>query len=86
MVRLIVIAAAVFLGIYLLSRWSDKRQTGPNEDTVVRKGAGRVLILASFLAALLLLILILPRLGIGFGNFFQTVLNFLPLARTLLAF
>ena len=84
MVRFIVIAVAVFLGIYLLSRWLDKRQPSPNDDAVVSEGAGTVLIIISAVVAVLLFALILPRFGVSFGGLFQTLLNFLPLVRTLL--
>ena len=86
MVRLIVIAVAVFLGIYLVSRWLDKRQLSPNDDAVVSDGAGKVLIVISAVVAVLLFALILPRFGVSFGGLFQTLLNFLPLVRTLLPF
>ena len=86
MVRLIVIAVALFLGIYLVSRWLDKRQPSPNDDAVVSDGAGKVLIIISAVVAVLLFALILRRFGASFGGLFQTVLNFLPLARTLLQF
>ena len=86
MVRLIAIAVAVFLGIFLVSRWLDKRQPSPNDDAVVSDGAGRVLIIISAVVAVLLFALILPRFGVSFGGLFQTVLNFLPFARTLLPF
>jgi hypothetical protein len=86
MVRLILIAVAVFLGIYLVSRWLDKRQPSPNDDALVSDGAGKVLIIISAVVAVLLFALILPRFGVSFGGLFQTVLNFLPLARTLLPF
>jgi len=84
MVRLIVIAVAVFLGIYLVSRWLDKRQPSPNDDALVSEGAGTVLIIISAVVAVLLFALILPRFGVSFGGLFQTLLNFLPLVRTLL--
>ena len=84
MVRLIVIAVAVFLGVYLLSRWLDKRQSNADEDAVVSDGAGRVLIVISAVVAVLLFALIFPRFGVSFGGLFQTLLNFLPLVRTLL--
>ena len=86
MVRLILIAVAVFLGIYLVSRWLDKRQLSPNDDAVVSDGAGKVLIITSAVVAVLLFALILPRFGVSFGGLFQTLLNFLPLVRTLLPF
>jgi preprotein translocase subunit SecG len=86
MIRLIVIAVAVFLGIYLVSRCLDKRQPSPNDDAVVSDGAGKVLTIISAVVAVLLFALILPRFGVSFGGFFQTLLNFLPLVRTLLPF
>ena len=57
MVRLIVIAVAVFLGIYLLARWYDLGQASPNEDAVVSKGASKVLILVPESVAILLFVL-----------------------------
>ena len=86
MVRLIVIVVAVFLGIYLVSRWLDKRQPSPNEDAVVSDGAGKVLIIISAVVAVLLFALILPRFGVSFGGLFHSLLNFLQLVRTLLPF
>ena len=86
MVRLIVIVVAVFLGIYLISRWLDKRQPSPDDDAVVSDGAGKVLIIIASVVAILLFVLILPRFGVSFGGLFQTLLNFLPLVRTLLPF
>ena len=84
MVRLIVIVVAVFIGIYLISRWLDK--PSPDEDAVVSDGAGKVLIIIASVVAILLFVLILPRFGVSFGGLFQTLLNFLPLVRTLLPF
>ena len=84
MVRLILIAVAVFLGIYLLSRWLDKRQPSPNDDAVISDGAGKVLIIILAVVGVHLFALILPRFGVSFGGLFQTLLNFLPLVRALL--
>ena len=86
MVRLIVIVVAVFLGIYLISRWLDKRQPSPDDDAVVSDGAGKVLIILASVVAILLFVLVLPRFGVSFGGLFQTLLNFVPLVRTLLPF
>ena len=86
MVRLIVIAVAVFLGVYLLSRWLDKRQSNADEDAVVSDGVGKVLVVVASVVAILLFVLVLPRFGFSFGGVFQTFLNFLPLVRTLLPF
>ena len=80
MVRLTVIVLAVFLGIYLLSCWLDKRQDSPNFDAVVSEGAGRVLITISVVVVILLFVLIFSR----FDGLFQTTVNFLQLVRTLL--
>ena len=86
MVRLIVIVVAVFLVIYLLSRWFNKPQPSPNEDAAVNDGAEKLLITISIVFAILLFILLLPRFGVSFGGLFQSVLNFLTLFRTLLPF
>ena len=86
MVRLIVILAAVFLGVYLISRWLDRGPPGPNDDAVVSDVAGKVLIIVASVVAILLFVLILPRFGVSFAGLFQTLLNFLPLVRTLLPF
>ena len=86
MVRLIVIVVAVFIGIYLLSRWLDKRQSGTDDNAVVSDGAGKVLIMIASVVAILLFVLILLRFGVGFGGLFQTLVNFLPFVRTLLPF
>ena len=86
MVRLIVITAAVFLGIYLLSRWLDRGRPSPDDDAVVSDGAGKVLIIIASVVAILLFVLILPRFGVSFGALSQTLLNFLTLVRTLLPF
>ena len=53
MVRLILIAVAAFLGVYLLSRWLDKRQPKPDDDAVVSDGDGKVLIIISAASACL---------------------------------
>ena len=84
MVRLIVIVVAVLIGIYLISRWLDK--PSPDEDAVVSDGAGKVLIIIASVVAILLFVLILPRFGVSFGALSQTLMNFLPLVRTLLPF
>ena len=86
MVRLIVIVVAVFSGIYLISRWLDEGQPSPDDDAVVSDDAGKVLIIIASVVAILLFALILPRFGVSFGGLFQTLLNFLPLVRTLLPF
>ena len=86
MVRLIVIVVAVFSGIYLTSRWLDRGQPSPDDDAVVSDGAGKVLIIIASVVAILLFSIMLPRFGVSFGALSQTLLNFLPLVRTLLPF
>ena len=86
MVRLIVIVVAVFLGIYLLSCWLERGQPSPDDDAVVSDGIGKVLIIIASVVAILLFVLISPRFGVSFGVLSQTLLNFLPLVRTLLPF
>ena len=86
MVRLILIVVPVFLATYLISRWLDKGQPSPDDDALVSDGAGKVLIIIASVVAILLFVLILPRFGVSFGGLFQTLLNFLPLVRTLLPF
>ena len=86
MVRLIVILVAVFIGIYLISSWLDRAPPSPDDDAVVSDGAGKVLIIIASVVAILLFVLILSRFGVSFGGLFQTLLNFLPLVRTLLPF
>ena len=86
MVRLIVILVALFLGIYLISRWLDRGRPSPDDDAVVSDGAGKVLLMIASVVVILLFARILPRFGISFGGLFQTLLNFLPLVRTLLPF
>ena len=84
MVQLIVIVVAVFIGIYLLSRWLDRGQPSPDDNAVVSDGAGKVLIIIASVVAILLFVLILLRFGVSFGALSQTLLNFLSFVRTLL--
>ena len=86
MVRLIVIVVAVFLGIYLLSRWLDRGQSSPDDDEVVSDGAGKVVIRIASVVTILLFLIMLPRFGVSFGALSQTLLNFLPLVRTLVPY
>ena len=86
MVRLIVILVAVFIGLYLISRWLDKGQPSPDDNAVVSDGAGKVLIIIASVVAILLFVLILPRFGVNFGGLLHTLLNFLPLVRALSPF
>ena len=44
MIRLIITAVAVLLGIYLLSGWLDKLQPSSDENALIVDGAGKVLI------------------------------------------
>ena len=71
MVRLIVIVVAVFLGIYLLSRWLDTGQPSPNDDAVVSDGSGKVLTIIASVVGILLFVFILPRFGVSLGPFLK---------------
>ena len=77
MVRLIVILVAVFIGLYLISRWLDKGQPCPDDNAVVSDGAGKVLIIIASVVAILLFVLILPRFGVNFGGPFAHFAEFL---------
>ncbi|MDA9882652.1 hypothetical protein N8Z70_00440 [Candidatus Puniceispirillum sp.] len=87
MVRLILIAAAVFLAVYLLSRRFSLSQKDDNgESDVVGPRSGGFLITFIAAIAVLSLIFILPRLGISLGVLLQKSMAILPLIRTFLPF
>ena len=72
MVRLILIAVAIFLAIYLLSRRFNAGQKGNDgEEEVVSPRSGGFLIAVIAVVAVLSLIFILPRLGISLGGLIQ---------------
>ena len=87
MVRLILIAAAVFLAVYLLSRrFSLSQKDNNGESDVVGPRSGGFLITFIAAIAVLSLIFILPRLSISFGGLLQKSMAFFPAIRAFLAF
>ena len=87
MVRLILIAAAVFLALYLLSRRlnASQKSNEANGDVVGPRSGG---FLITFIAAVAILsvILILPRLGVSLGGLLKKALAFFPVIRALIPF
>ena len=87
MVRLILIAAAVFLAIYLLSRRFNASQKSNEAKTdVVSPRSGGFLIAFIAAVAILSVIFILPRLGVSLGGLLQKTLAFFPVIRALLPY
>ena len=87
MVRLILIAAAVFLALYLLSRRSNASQkSNEAKGEVVDPRSGGFLITFIAAVAILSVIFILPRLGVNLGGLLQKALTFFPVIRALLPF
>ena len=85
MVRLILIAAAVFLALYLLSRRLNASQkSNEAKGDVVGPRLGGFLITFIAAVAILSVILILPRLGVSLGGLLQKALAFFPVIRALL--
>ena len=87
MVRLILIGAAVFLAVYLLSRrFNVSQEANDGEEEVVGPRSGGFLIAVIVAVAVLSLIFTLPRLGVSLGGLFQKAIAFFPLVRTLMGF
>ncbi|MDC0955364.1 hypothetical protein OAR83_02570 [Alphaproteobacteria bacterium] len=87
MVRLILIAAAVFLALYLLSRRLNASQkSNEAKGEVVGPRSGGFLITFIAAVAIFLVIFILPRLGVSLGGLLQKALAFFPVIRALLPF
>ena len=87
MVRLILIAAAVFLAVYLLSRrFNVSQEVNDGEEEVIGSRSDGFLIVVILAIAVLSLIFILPRLGISLGGFLQKAVAFFPIIRALLPF
>jgi len=90
MVRLILIAVAIFLAIYLLSRRFNAGQKGNDgeEEVVSPRSGGFLIAVIAVVAvvAVLSLIFILPRLGISLGGLTQKAVAFFPIIRALLTF
>ena len=87
MVRLILIAAAVFLALYLLSRrFNTSQNSNEAEDDVVGPRSGGFLILVIAVVVILSVIFILPRLGVSLGGLLQKAVAFFPIIRAVLPF
>ena len=87
MVRLLLIAVAIFLAIYLLSRrFNASQQDNEGEADVIASRSGGFLIAVIAAVAILSVIFILPRLGVSLGGFIQKALAFFPVIRALLPF
>ena len=87
MVRLILIAVAIFLAIYLLSRRFNASQQGNDgEDDVVSPRSGGFLMAVVSVIAVLSLILILPRFGVSLGGLLQKAMALFSIIRAFLPF
>tara|TARA_B110000483_G_C17658724_1_gene337217 strand:- start:63 stop:326 length:264 start_codon:yes stop_codon:yes gene_type:complete len=87
MVRLILIATAVFLALYLLSRrFNASQKSNETKAHVVGPRSGGFLITSIAAVAILSVIFILPRLGVSLGGLLQKALAFFPVIRALLPF
>lgn len=87
MVRLILIAVAIFLAIYLLSRRFNASQQGNDgEGNVVSPRSGGFLVVVIAVIAVLSLIFILPRLGVSFVGLLQKAMALFPIIRAFLPF
>jgi hypothetical protein len=87
MVRLVLIAAAVFLAVYLLSRrFSFSQKDNDGEGDVVSLRSGGFLMAVIAVIAVLSLIFVLPRLGVSLGGLLQKAMALLPIIRAFLPF
>jgi hypothetical protein len=87
MVRLILIAAAVFLAIYLLSRrFNISQKSNETEGEVVGPRSGGFLVAFIAVIALFSVMFILPRFGIHLGGLLQKAMAYLPIIRAFLPF
>ena len=87
MVRLILIAVAIFLAIYLLSRRFNANQQGNDvEGNVVSPRSGGLLMVVIAVIAVLSLIFILSRLGVSFVGLLQKAMALFPIIRAFLPF
>jgi hypothetical protein len=87
MVRLVLIAAAVFLAVYLLSRrFSFSQKDNDGEGDVVSPRSGGFLMAFIAVIAVLSLIFVLPRLGVSLGGLLQKAMALLPIIRAFLPF
>ena len=87
MVRLILIAVAIFLAIYLLSpRFNASQQGSDGEGDVVSPRSGGFLMFVVAVIAVLSLIFILPRFGVSFVGLLQKAMALFPIIRAFLPF
>ena len=87
MVRLILISAAVFLALYLLSRRLNASQkSNEAKGDVVGPRSGGFLITFIAAVAILSVMFILPRLGNSLGGLLQKTLALSPVIRALLPY
>ncbi len=87
MIRLILIAAAVFLALYLLSRrFNASQKSNEAQGDVVNPRSGGFLIALIAAVAILSVIFILPRLGISLGGLLQKAMALFPIIRAFLPF
>ena len=87
MVRLILIAAAVFLAVYLLSRrFSFSQKDNDGEGDVVSPRSGGFLMAVIAVIAVLSLIFVLPRLGVSLGGLLQKAMALFTIIRAFLPF
>ena len=87
MVRLILIAAAVFLALYILSQhFNASQKSNEAKDDVVSPHSGGFLIVFLAAVAILSVIFILPRLGNSLGGLLQKTLALSPVIRALLTY
>jgi hypothetical protein len=87
MVRLILIAVAICLAIYLLSRRFNASQQGNDgEVDVVSPRSGGFLMVVIAVIAVLSLIFILARLGVSFVGLLQKAMALFPIIRAFLPF
>jgi hypothetical protein len=87
MVRLILIAAAVFLALYILSQhFNASQKSNEAKDDVVSPHSGGFLIAFLAAVAILSVIFILPRLGNSLGGLLQKTLALSPVIRALLPY
>ena len=81
------IAAAVFLAIYLLSRrFNASQQANDGESNVVSPRSGGFLMVVIAVIAVLSLIFILPRLGVSFVGLLQKAMALFPIIRAFVTF
>jgi len=87
MVSLILIAVAIFLAIYLLSRrFIVSQQGNDGEGDVVSPRSGGFLMVVIAVIAVLSLIFILLRFGVSFVGLLQKAMALFPIIRVFLPF